>query len=54
MGNILSYLIWCVRTNDLLSLSVGGLVMSNIPASLLGDCSDADLLKILLIKPTIR
>ncbi|MDF1929448.1 hypothetical protein PGH45_04415 [Legionella pneumophila] len=34
-GNILSYLIWCVRTNGVLRLGVGGVVMANIPASLL-------------------
>ncbi|HHS8316847.1 TPA: hypothetical protein ACTUNV_003321, partial [Legionella pneumophila] len=40
-GNILSYLMWCIRANGLLRLSGGGLVMSNIPASLLENCSDA-------------
>jgi hypothetical protein len=37
----LSYLIWCVRTNGVLRLGVGGVVMANIPASLLENCSDA-------------
>ncbi|HAT1129277.1 TPA: hypothetical protein VAH99_002414 [Legionella pneumophila] len=38
----MSYLIWCVRTNGVLRLGVGGVVMANIPVSLLENCSDAE------------
>ncbi|WP_162263180.1 hypothetical protein [Legionella nautarum] len=38
----MSYHIWCVRTNSLLMLGVGELAMSNIPASLLENGSDAE------------